>query len=266
MQCTGGDHTINAQGITLCTRCTIDLERDLRDVPDVWADIQTTAARLDVGAGTVGSSGHSAPSEPVNLDALDKAQTLRVVLGGWASHLPQLHPAGNPVKTALWLAAKSGEIRRQEWAGDFKRELSDALNACRWATDRSAERMSLGPCLDIGCPGIMTAIVGARTARCKLCTTTGDVRAMQQWIIAEAWHVVAFLPDIVRWLDRSGHAKVNLNKANVWVHRGKLDPVACDVASKRPLYTPADVVATYRETPTGRRDMVGTQKQVELVA
>jgi len=263
--CTGGDHPTNAQGVTLCHRCVTELEADLRDAPFVWNDIQTTGARLDVGAASVGSSGHKAPRPAANLDALDKAQTLRVVLGGWASQLPQLHPANDPVKTALWLITQMPEIRKQSWAGDLKQELRDALNACRWATDRAADRISLGQC-STECPGIMTAIVGGRVAKCRLCESVDDVRARQQWIIAEAWHVMAFLPDIVRWLRGSGHAKIDVNKANVWVHRGKLEPIACDVDTKRPMYTPADVLATYRATPTGRRDVAASQKQVELVA
>jgi len=262
--CTGGDHPTNAQGVTLCHRCATELEADLRDAPFVWKDIQTTGARLDVGAASVGSSGHKAPRPAANLDALDKAQTLRVILGGWASQLPQLHPANDPVKTALWLITQMPEIRKQPWAGDLKQELREALNACRWATDRAADRISLGEC-STECPGIMTAIVGGRVAKCRLCGAVDNVRARQQWIIAEAWHVATFLPNVVRALSGAGHAKVDIGKADVWVHRGKLEPVACDVATRRSLYTAADVLATYLATPTGRKE-VAPRKQVALAS
>lgn len=263
--CTGGEHPTNAPGVTLCHTCATELEEDLKAAAFLWGDIQTTCARLDVGTATVGSSGYKEPQPAVNLDALDKAQTLRVVLGGWASHLPQLHPAGDPMRTALWLITQMKEIRRQDWAGDFKQELRAALNDCRYSTDRAAERLSLGPCLD-GCPGIMTAIVGARTARCRLCGVTGNVRAMQQWIIAEAWHVTGFLPDVVRWLAKSGHARIDVEKVKKWVQRGTLEAVACDTETRRALFTPADVIATYKTTPTGRRHFDAQEKRSGLVA
>lgn len=264
-QCTGGDHPTNAQGVTLCHRCVTELEQDLRDAPFVWQDIQTTGARLDVGGPSLGSSGHKAPRPAANLDALDKAQALRVVLGRWASKLPQLHPAGDPIRTAFWLITQMPEIRKQAWAGTLQRELREALNSCRYATDRQADRISLGDCIG-GCPGIMTAIVGATTARCRLCGESGNVRELQQWIIGEAWHVHWFLPDIVRWLQRSGHARIDVEKAKKWVQRGNLDPVACDTATRRELFTPADVMATYRQTPTGKREQLSAHKQVSLVA
>ena len=264
VQCTGGEHPTNAQGVTLCHNCTTYLEADLRAAAFLWGDIQTTCARLDVGAASVGSSGHKAAQPAANLDALDKAQTLRVVLGGWASHLATLHPAGDPVKTALWLLTQITEIRKQDWAGDLKQELRDAVNACRLSTDRAAERISLGQC-STECPGIMTAIVGSRVARCRECGGTASVSERQQWIIAEAWHVATFLPHVVRALSQGGHAKVDIRKADVWVHRGKLEPVACDVASRRALYTAADVLNTYLDTPTGRRE-AATRKEVQLVA
>lgn len=266
VMCTGGEHPTTAQGVTLCHECATELTEDLKAAAFLWGDIQTTCARQDVGTAAVGSSGYKAPQPAVNLDALDKAQTLRVVLGGWASHLPALHPAGDPMRTALWLITQMNEIRRQAWAGDFKTELREAINACRYSTDRAAERLSLGPCLD-GCPGIMTAIVGAHTARCKACGITGNVRAMQQWIIAEAWHVMGYLPDVVRWLARSGHARIDVERVKKWVQRGTLEPAACDTDTRRELFTPADVIATYRTTPTGRRHLEGSpEKRVALVA
>lgn len=252
-KCVGGDHPTNAQGITLCHHCVQELETDLRSVPEIWGDLQTTAARQDVGAQSHGTTGHSTPSEPCNFNALDKGQTLGTILTGWAQHLdPTQH--GTPEQMAGYLTLNLKDIRRQEWAGILKDELREALNECRRATDRAADRISLGRCV-AGCPGIMTAIVGARTARCKLCGTTGDARALQRWIIAEAWHVAAYLPLILRALKQGGHAAVKIDTADKWVERKKLEPVACDVASRRCLYTAADVLNTYHETPTGRREL-----------
>lgn len=261
--CTACDKPL-PDGMTLCYDDASDLRADLEAVPGVWEDIQTTGARLDVGAASVGSSGHKAPRAAANLDALDKAQTLRVVLGGWVNHLPRLHPAGDPVKTAAWLITQMDTICKQGWAADLKQELRDALNACRWATDRAAERVNLGPCWN--CDGTITAIQGATMARCRACKMTYESKAVQQWMISEAWHVWTFLPDIVRALAQSGYAKINAQKAKNWVHSGKLAADRCDVATRRCLYTPAAVLAVYRETPTGRREHQATRGDSSLVA
>lgn len=253
-----------ANGITLCHEHTTQLEEALREVPASWQNIYVSACKLDVGAGSVGGMGGEASgSEPANLDALDKAQTLEVVLRGWAGHLSVVSPRFTTPQIATRLFAQLPWIRRQDWAGDLLQELRDALNACNYATDRAADRISLGPCgapVNGGaseCTGTITAISGATTARCRDCGGTISVHERQAWAISEAWHVRAFLPDIVRWLARSGHARIDVEKAKKWVQRGKLQPVACDMATRRHLFTPASVLAVYRETPIGRKTTAG---------
>ena len=85
--CTGGDHPTNAQGVTLCHRCSTLLEADLREVRDVWANLMVTAARMDKGAASIGSSGHSAPAIPCNFDAIEHGDQLEAVLRGWAAEV-----------------------------------------------------------------------------------------------------------------------------------------------------------------------------------
>jgi hypothetical protein len=220
-----------------------------------------SGSRLDVGAPSVGGSGgHAGSQEPANLDALDKAQTLRVILGGWKSQLPTIGPFGEPPVIAKWLLTQIPLIRKMEWAATLKAELHEALNDCRYATDRSAERVSLGECWNeiegLPCGGTMMSIVGGKIAKCRTCGATDGSRERQQWLISEAWHVQAFLPDIARWLTTSGHARIDIKKARNWVNAGKLEPDACDLSTKRELFTPAAVIAAYRDTPTGRREQL----------
>lgn len=228
-QCTAGEHAINAEGVTLCNGCVTNLEKALEAVAGVWVDIQVSGRRLDVGAPSVGSSGgHAGSLEPANLDALDKAQTLRVRLGGWASLLPTLHPFGEPPVIAGWLLTQIPEIRKQPWAGDLLRELQESLQECRLATDRAAERITLGQCWntleDQQCTATVTAINGATTARCRACGHTTSVRERQQWLLTEAWHAAAPLPVILRALRIVG-TDVKPKDAENWVSRGKV--IAC---------------------------------------
>ncbi|UOD80340.1 hypothetical protein [Paenarthrobacter ureafaciens] len=247
-------------GWQLCHDHTTILEKDLADIGGVWEDIMITSAKLDVGAPSVGGGTHTGSKAPANLSALDLAQALRVVIGKYASQLPILGPFGEPPAKAEWLLQHVPAIRKMEWAADFMTDLHDALNDCRYATDRAAERVSLGECGnmvdDEYCYGTMMSILGGRIAKCRTCGATDISRERQQWLISEAWHVQAFLPDIARWLTNSGHAKIDIKKARNWVNAGKLEPDACDVGTRRNLFTPAAVIAAYRETPTGRRQQL----------
>lgn len=249
-QCTGGDHPSNAGGITLCHACVDELKVDLLNVPGVWADLQVTIERRDVGAGSVGSSGHKSPQSVANESAMDLGETLRVVLTGWARELEPRARALSAPNAAYWLADRLNQVRTQTWAGDLKRELHEALNDARRATDRTPETITLGPCVP-GCDGTMTATRGARIGRCKTCGNAEFVTAYQQWRISEAWHVQAPLPDIIRWLHKAGHAKIRQGTADLWVHRGKLTP-AHEIDGRK-HYTPAAVMETYRQTPTGKQ-------------
>ncbi|WP_394253652.1 hypothetical protein [Arthrobacter pityocampae] len=196
----------------------------------------------------------------MNIDAWDKAETLEVVLKGWGQALAEalygfswVKP-GDPRPWATRLLDNIQAVRGQEWAGDLAYELRASINECQHATDRAADRITLGECGnligDVVCLGTVRSTVGASLGRCGECRAVYDVRERQQWMISEAWHVTGFLPDVVRWLDRAGHAKLNVQKVKNWVHKGRLE--SCGVAEGRPLYTPAAVMAAYRETPTGR--------------
>lgn len=236
-------------GITLCHEHTSDLERNLAEVDSVWEDLQVTVARLDVGGRSVGSAGTTTSKPPVNLDASDKAQTLEAVLSGWHSVMIE-GPKLEATVTASLLLANVPWIRKQDWAGDLYDELDAALEACRRATDRAADRITLGACgntfEDVECPGTMITTVGGRYGRCRTCGATCDAQERQRWIIGEAWHVAAPLPVILRWLESSGHARIKVKRARAWVYAGKLAPVA------EGMFTPAAVLAAHRTTPSGR--------------
>lgn len=242
-------------GITLCHDHTERLEYQLAETDTVWEDLQTTAARMDKGAASVGTGGRPGSRPPANLDALDHGQRLRTVLAGWGSmlHIP---PIAEPPELASWMLARIPQIRHQDWAGVILDELTAALNDCRRATDRAAETITLGPCgnTDNGpeCPGILTAPANKPIGRCRTCGATVDVHERQAWLIDQSWHIRRPLPDILRALKVSGHLNVPAERVKKWVQRDKLRPAICDVRSKRELFTPASVMEAYRSTPAGK--------------
>jgi hypothetical protein len=229
-------------GVYLCHECTGWLERDLGDVAAAVDALWATAARLDVGGGTVGTSGHSVASEPSNSRAMDAGRTLNVILTGWCDTLGYREP--HAIKAAAVLLAHIREVRTSDWGPDLKAELREIMYECDRITDRTAERISLGACTvfdEYGrCTGQIVGIQGQPIAWCRACGAETNVHLHQQMQIAEAWHVRASLPEILRALKYSGHLNVPIKRVQHWVQRGKLKPVAPN------LFTPADVLAAHR--------------------
>lgn len=274
--CTGTDCDVDlSAGLTLCHQHTTWLETDLKAVPDVWADLRVTAERRDAGADSLGTSGPTGSKPPANLDALDRRQTLRVILTGWASQLPGLRPTKDndgflPVRMSTWLLHQVQEIRTMDWAGDLQRELREAITNARKATDRSADRISLGQCgrpteeLE-PCEGQLTAIAGATNARCRSCGAVANVHDQQAWLISEAWHVAAPLPHIIRAL-RTMQIYISPKDAENWVARGKLIACVAEDGSKTYQLRQAHAVHTVMAAKrAATKERAEARKQAALV-
>lgn len=212
----------------LCVRCLDGLERDLAEVDSTIEDLWATAARMDVGSGSVGTSGHSSPSEPANLAAMDTGRTLSAVLTGWAAALGAREP--DPVKASSALLARIREVRRQDWAPVLKQELRDALNDCRRAMDRAERRVFAGICPTVEngeeCGTPVYAREGRPEARCGTCGSTWDVTEWRGRALAAAGLHHGTAAEVSRMLsDPARNIALQQNTIRVWVNRGKLRPV-----------------------------------------
>lgn len=216
-----------ANGWYLCHEDTLDLEFQLRRVFPVYGNVLATLQRRDVGTKALGSNGGKASSvEPVNLSVLDHVMTLQSVLTGWAAQIPTARPTSRePHHIAAWMLQPAivSLIRRQTWAYDLALELADALHPLALAADHSQERVDIGPCPH-GCGGNLKAIAGAKWATCTECQERFDTAEQKQWMISEAWHVTAPLPQIVRALHAL-QVYVTQKNADNWASRRKL--IAC---------------------------------------
>jgi hypothetical protein len=231
--------------------------------PGVWAELQTTVARLSKSAG--GSSPVGKVSErpvPYDAQASRVAHRLRNELSTWARLIvdqrPDLAlPVDDPPAIARWVA-------RHVTAVFVTAELSSGiLGAVRDAErviDRAPDRVYAGPCmepLEVGedfdpdeeplrCEGQLYATKGRPQVRCRDCGAVHGVEARQDWLsreldgqlvsAAEAAPVLSWLLDkkvtgnnIAAW-KRDGRVKVHEGR---WPYRfGELLELAKGMKSR----------------------------------
>lgn len=228
-------------GWQLCHKCTIPLESDLEAVAGVWEDVMVSGSRLDVSAPSVGGGGQAGSQEPANLEALDRAQALRIILGKYSSLLPTLSPFGEPPVKAAWLFTQVPAIRKMRWAAEFAWELRDALNACRKVTDRAPQQVFAGICpmLDEDaneCGNAVFTRPGRPKAQCRKCGAWWDAsewrsRAMRAAGVREG--TAAELSRIIS--DPITGETIQPATIRQWVRRKKLVAIGVD-AKGRPTY------------------------------
>lgn len=212
----------------LCSRCTEKLEHDLREVESTVEAVWAAAARMNVGSGSVGTSGHSEAAEPTNARAYDAGRTLNVILTGWARALGHHEP--HAVKAANALLAQIREVREQDWAPVLKQELRDALTDCNRATDRAAPRIFAGICpTELEGQECATPVYtpeGRTEARCKTCGSRWDVTDWRDRALLAAGPATGTPAEISRMLsDPVTREALPQGTIRQWVNRGKLTHV-----------------------------------------
>jgi hypothetical protein len=224
--------------IYLCLGCRDVLLDDLRRVESTVEAIWAAAARMNVGNGSVGTSGHSAPSEPTNARAYDAGRTLNVILTGWARAIGNNEP--HAVKAANVLLAQIREVRGQDWAPVLKQELREALTDCDRATDRSAPSIFAGICPteedgeECGTP--VYAPEGKPAARCQTCGSTWDVTEWRDRALAAAGPAAGTPAELSRMLsDPITREALPQGTIRQWVNRKKLTPIG-HREDGRPVY------------------------------
>jgi hypothetical protein len=241
----------------LCTGCTGRLEQDLAEVDSTVEALWASAARLDVGAGSVGSSGHSAPMEPTNARAYDAGRTLNVVLTGWAAALGHREP--HAVRASSALLARIREVRAQDWAPVLKEELAGALLDCRRAMDTAARRMFAGMCptVEAGeeCGTPVYTLEGKPEARCSTCGATWDVSEWRHRALHAAGLQSGTAAEVSRILsDPVRRLALPQGTIRQWVNRGKLAPVGVN-RDGRPVYQVRKVRNLWERSLVARAEM-----------
>lgn len=225
------------EGVYLCPGCRDILLGDLRRVESTVEAIWAAAANMNVGNGSVGSSGHAEASEPSNSRAYDTGRTLNVILTGWARALGYAEP--HAVKAANVLIAQIREVRGHDWAPVLQQELREALTDCDRATDRSAPRIFAGTCPTeiegVECATPVYAPEGRPEARCRTCGSTWDVTEWRDRALLAAGPATGTPAEISRMLsDPITREALPQGTIRQWVNRAKLTPVG--FRGDKPVY------------------------------
>lgn len=231
----------------VCHAHTEMLETDLREVDSMVEALWASAARMDVGTGSVGSSGHSAPMEPTNSRAYDAGRTLNVILTGWTDALGNRQP--HAVKAAVVLLAQIREVRGQVWAPDLAQELRGALADCRGAMDRTAPKVFAGICPGPDempdCNSPVYTPEGKTDARCKTCGTVWDATEWRERAVTAAGYATGTAAEISRILsDPVRNLALPQGTIRQWANRDKLTAVGTS-RSGQPTYLISDVRAVW---------------------
>lgn len=156
----------------LCPGCGDHLARDLADVPDLCAELDTTRYRLDhvTARAAVGRDAEKplAWKEP----AADAAWVLADTLGTWARDLAHVRHVPLDPRTvadvAGWLEHRIDWLRAHPDAAQAHDEISNAVRNTRRAIDLPANRarFHVGPCPEHvdeqRCPGEVWAYIPTR--------------------------------------------------------------------------------------------------------
>lgn len=240
-------------GYTICWDHSAPLQQHLAELDNTIHELRTTMARQDTGGPSNGSAGSTTPQPAINLDALEAYEQLRAVIIGWAVNLQgrEFYWIAATEEAGTYLYRNLDMVRRQNWAPDLATELAAAVRDAVNATDRAADKISLGPCGATyegeECTDTIIAITGTLYARCRTCGTAVNVHDHQRAMIDAAWDVTGTLPAVLRALKASGHGSIPLARAEKWVKRGNLTPASPG------RYTAKDVLAAYDQTPMGKK-------------
>jgi hypothetical protein len=247
-----------SDGIHLCADCRDGLMDDLREVESMVGALWASAARQDVGSGSVGKSGHATASEPANLAAYDTGRTLNVILTGWAAALGHREP--HAVKAATVLLAQIREVREHDWAPVLKQELHDALGDCRRVMDRKAPKVFAGICPTIietqECNTPVYARKGTGEGRCSTCGSTWDLDEWRERALDAAGYHQGTPAEISRMLSDpvNGYA-LPQGTIRQWINRDKLAPIGTNHLG-RPVYQVRKVRNLWKRSPSYGKALV----------
>jgi hypothetical protein len=130
----------------LCPRCWSRTERDLRAIPGLWREMETTLTRQSQ-TGTGNGGKNSVRPLPFDVTASEVSAEVKTCLVNWVRTFTHGDwPDDTVVSICAWLLARDQRIRGHEEAPEFVDEIADVVHRLRRLIDLRPEMVYLGPC------------------------------------------------------------------------------------------------------------------------
>ena len=246
-----------ADQAALCHLCTGRLRRNLLDVPDLMAELETTALRQVNTA-----DGRGGDAIPYDQRARDAQHAIRNAVNGWCRVVLGEIGCDDPEDlyrrgAALWLADQTGRIRLKGWADDCAADIATVTRAGWRAVDRPEQRWYAGPCgADIAdretgdpteCGRVLWVRIEDISVRCPACETLWPVVARREWLMTAAWDIHETAQVIASAITLMTRSRITASNIRNWASEGMLRPAGERGLAK--LYRVGDVIEL-----TQRRD------------
>lgn len=244
--------------LTFCDGCRDELEKALRSVPSVAADIEITMTRQRAAV-TTGAPGSSASSLPFHERAGDARRELHNLLGTWARMCMEEGvgpkrdcPRNDPAHLAAWLLPCVPGLQQHDAGHDAVIEIQQAIAECsRIIFWKRRNRLYLGPCAygasgDGECDGDTYAEEGASVGYCEACGAGLTVVIRQGELDADLASRLLTAAEIADWAKRMGvDANRNAIRKRVlyWHRHARITPASHDQRGglRVPLFRYGDV-------------------------
>lgn len=232
----------------LCTACLAELRTNIRRIPDVLVDLQTTKTRQDVHGGNGG--GHSTGSKPpLNLTAMTVHLDLEVMLRTMYGH------AGGTEGVTDYVMAKFITFPRcyqrltaKPCVIEYAHQLPRLLDQATTLIDTPANTVRVGTCPTPHCGTELTARENDTDTTCPTCGHTHNIHTTRLHRILQALGdngQPVRASEAVRRFNKAGLTLTTKDVEN-WVRRGHLHPTTTDEHQRR-LYNLTDMYTTYTE-------------------
>lgn len=179
-------------GLYTCSGCLYGLTEALECLPRQWDTLgRSLAPQSRTGPQVTGTRERALP---INVAVADQREDIRGKLASWSVMIAEergITPpgAGTPHVTAPWLLVHLRWACAQPWLDEYAaeiRQLRSRANALLYPTGR--RRVEVGPCVEHGCDGTLTATI-APLDDLLPSSVTCDVDLAHTWSASE-WHTL----------------------------------------------------------------------------
>ncbi len=173
-------------GDTICPACVSDITKLLAETDGIVDELVRAVPRASLTASygeRVSASGSLHAPLPINEVALDAHMALDKWLMGRALELAKVTRVpltGRDSKgLSSYLMAHINALRRMDWAGTVRGELTKLTHACELATRTAAQLQFAGTCQTVDCGAELFVRNGEDSARCRVCGV--EYQEVQEW-------------------------------------------------------------------------------------